>query len=343
MRWATLGLLLALRSAKQVWSSGELVHILQPHNETRCVLEGHNASACAAFSAFNFSTCLSTHFRYPALPRLPTAHASCLLASGCLALYDVQPCVGSGGFNLTAMQFNRSACEHLFVVANVTLPPNATGCAGMNGTAAAMDDDDRGKDDKGDKDGDDGDAEEGLPRFSACIGANDQEKLRRLDFLSAFQSYVHFMVTAISPNDGPVSGGTAVTICGFGFRPTNEDVNHLQCRFSDGDHTKVVPAIYVNERMLHCTSPDFSRFLIGLPHFVTVEVSLNRGQLFSNNGAPRPLPPPRTHTLYLRRRLYRLPAARLHPVCRRAFRHVLDAPLDRRARLPHVGLRLDAQ
>ena len=83
MRWATLSLLLALRLAKQVWSSGELVQILQPHNETRCLMEGRNASACAAFSAFNFSTCLSTHFRYPALPRLPTAHASCLLASGC--------------------------------------------------------------------------------------------------------------------------------------------------------------------------------------------------------------------------------------------------------------------
>ena len=286
MRWATLGLLLALsgRSAKQVWSSGVLVDLLLPHNQTRCVLEGHNASACAVFSAFNFSTCLNTHFRYPALPRLPTAHASCLLASGCLPLYDVQPCIGAGGFNLTALQFNRSACEHLFGAANVTLPPNATGCAGMNGTDAAMDDDDRGKDDGGDKDDDDGDAEEGLPRFSACVGAYDQEKLRRLDFLSAFQSYVHFMVTAISPNDGPVSGGTAVTICGFGFRLTNENVNHLQCRFSDGDHTKVVPAIYVNERMLHCTSPDFSRYLIGLPHFVTVEVSLNRGQLFSNNG-----------------------------------------------------------
>ncbi len=286
MRRATLGLLLALggRSAKQVWSSGVLVDLLLPHNQTRCVLEGHNASACAVFSAFNFSTCLNTHFRYPALPRMPTAHASCLLASGCLPLYDVQPCVGAGGFNLTALQFNRSACDHLLSAANVTLPPNATGCAGMNATDAAMDDDDGGKDDGGDKDDDDGDGEEGLPRFSACIGAYDQEKLRRLDFLSAFQSYVHFMVTAISPNDGPVSGGTAVTICGFGFRLTNENVNHLQCRFSDGDHTKVVPAIYVNERMLHCTSPDFSRYLIGLPHFVTVEVSLNRGQLFSNNG-----------------------------------------------------------
>ena len=79
-------------------------------------------------------------------------------------------------------------------------------------TDAAMVDDDRGKDDKGDKDGDDGDAEEGLPRFSACIGANDQEKLRRLDFLSAFQSYVHFMVTAISPNDGSAAPAHSCTV-----------------------------------------------------------------------------------------------------------------------------------
>ena len=164
--------------------SAQVVDFLLPHNQTRCVLEGHNASACAVFSAFNFSTCLNTHFRYPALPRLPTAAASCLLASGCLPLYDVQPCVGAGGFNLTALQFNRSTCEHLFSAANVTLPPNATGCAGMNATDAAVDDDDGGKDDGDDKDdADDDGGEEGLPRFSACIGAYDQEKLRRLSMV----------------------------------------------------------------------------------------------------------------------------------------------------------------
>ena len=259
-----------------------------PHNQTRCVLEGHNASACTDFGAFNFSTCLSTHFRYPALPRLPTAAASCLLASGCLPLYDVQPCVGPGGFNLTTLQFNRSACLHLFGAANVTLPPNATGCEGMNATEAVVDEDTGGKDDdEEEEEGEVVEEEEGLPRFSPCVGAQDQERLRwlgtvkrtntlpwaelllgcyafsgragwirttrysrgeamghwspchclgclsqpppkvadsrclwpsrRLDFLSSFQSYVHFMVTAVSPNDGPVTGGTAVAVCGFGL------------------------------------------------------------------------------------------------------------------------------
>ena len=63
------------------------------------------------------------------------------------------------------------------------------------------------------------------------------------------------------------------------------NINHLKCRFSDGSHTMDVPAVYVDEGMLRCTSPDFSRFLVGLPHHVTVEVSLNRGQYFSNNKA----------------------------------------------------------
>jgi hypothetical protein len=204
-----------------------------------------------------------------------------MLASGCFALWDVAPCVGPFGFNLTDHQFNYTACQHLFASANVTLPPNATGCEGLlplnltnaTDTAAVEEEEEEEEEEK-----------ERLPRFTPCSGAHDQEKLRRMDFMSAFKDYVHFMVTAVSPNDGPVTGGTSVAVCGMGFRLTNENVNHLKCRFSDGHHTKVVSAVYVDAGMLRCTTPDFSRFLVGLPHFVTVEVSLNRGQLYSNNG-----------------------------------------------------------
>ena len=67
------------------------------------------------------------------------------------------------------------------------------------------------------------------------------------------------------------------------FRLTNENVNHAQCRFSDGRNTVVVPAIYEDEFILRCTAPDFSRYSVGLPHRVEVEVTLNRGAQWSSN------------------------------------------------------------
>ena len=91
------------------------------------------------------------------------------------------------------------------------------------------------------------------------------------------------MVTELSPNKGPVTGGTSTAVCGMGFRLTNENVNHAQCRFSDGRNTVVVPAIYEDEFMLRCTAPDFSRYSVGLPHRVEVEVTLNRGAQWSSN------------------------------------------------------------
>tara|TARA_B110001452_G_scaffold247239_1_gene233164 strand:- start:501 stop:1772 length:1272 start_codon:yes stop_codon:yes gene_type:complete len=265
-----------------LWAGTLSLHDVAPlQNVTHCVLvDGHNASACAAFASFNLTACELAHERDSSLPLLPTAAASCLHASGCLPLYGVPACVGPGGFNLTDLDFNYSSCLYLFAATNATLAPNATGCEGLlpsnftNTTAKDVIEEEVVEEE-----------EEGLPRFTPCVGAMDQDKLRRLDFLSAFKSYVYYMVAAISPDDGPVTGGTSVAVCGLGFRLTNENINHLKCRFSDGHHTKDVPAIYVSESMLRCTTPDFSRFLVGLPHHVTVEVSLNRGQHFSNNGA----------------------------------------------------------
>ena len=218
-------------------------------NVSRCVLYGHNSTLCAALRAFNLSACLHTHKRHPALPRLPTAAASCMLASGCFALWDVAPCVGPFGFNLTDHQFNYTACQHLFASANVTLPPNATGCEGLlplnltNATVTAAVEEEEEEE------------KERLPRFTPCVGAHDQEKLRRMDFMSAFKDYVHFMVTAVSPNDGPVTGGTSVAVCGMGFRLTNENVNHLKCRFTDGHHTKArAPPSARRPRACRCSS-----------------------------------------------------------------------------------------
>ena len=74
-------------------------------------------------------------------------------------------------------------------------------------------------------------------------------------------------------------------VCGLGFKLTNDRIAHLKCRFSDGHNAVVVSAIYIDEFQLRCTVPDFSRFAVGLPHTVMVEVSHTRGAQWSDNRA----------------------------------------------------------
>ena len=158
--------------------------------------------------------------------------------------------------------------------------PNATGCDGLlpSNATIVVDDETNATTTEEEK----AEEKEQLPRFHPCAGALGRERLRRLDFLSSVP-HTFYMVTELSPNKGPVTGGTSTAVCGMGFRLTNENVNHAQCRFSDGRNTVVVPAIYEDEFMLRCTAPDFSRYSVGLPHRVEVEVTLNRGAQWSSN------------------------------------------------------------
>ena len=47
-----------------------------------------------------------------------------------------------------------------------------------------------------------------------------------------------------------------------------------------------VPAVFVDAHLLRCRTPDFSRYSIGLPHVLQVEVSLTRGAQWSASRAP---------------------------------------------------------
>jgi hypothetical protein len=84
--------------------------------------------------------------------------------------------------------------------------------------------------------------------------------VQRLDFMAHTRPFISYMVVAVSPPFGPVTGGAIVVVCGIGFKLTNENINYLKCRFSDGYNTLVEPAIYEDEYMLRCRTPDFSRF-----------------------------------------------------------------------------------
>ena len=250
-------------------------HPLLPHNLTQCVISGRPVHACRLFHVFNFSSCAASPASYATV--LPTV-SRCLNESGCVPLYDVPLCVER--YNLSAAAFNHTECVAFVEATNATLRPNATGCDGLlpsNATIVVEDEANATEttDEKAEE-------KEQLPRFHPCAGALHSERLRRLDFLSSVP-HTFYMVTELSPNKGPVTGGTSTAVCGMGFRLTNENVNHAQCRFSDGRNTVVVPAIYEDEFMLRCTAPDFSRYSVGLPHRVEVEVTLNRGAQWSSN------------------------------------------------------------
>ena len=248
---------------------------LLPHNLTACVTSGRPPHYCRHFHLFNFSRCAASPASYATV--LPTV-SRCLNESGCVPLYDVPLCVER--YNLSAAAFNHTECVAVVEATNPTQRPKATGCDGLlpSNETVVVDDETNATTTEDEKE----EEKEQLPRFHPCAGALGRERLRRLDFLSSVP-HTFYMVTELSPNKGPVTGGTSTAVCGMGFRLTNENVNHAQCRFSDGRNTVVVPAIYEDEFMLRCTAPDFSRYSVGLPHRVEVEVTLNRGAQWSSN------------------------------------------------------------
>lgn len=237
--------------------------LLRPHNLTACTdgADARRTELCNEFHRFmelNVSSC-----------HLPDV--GCLNASGCLPLYGVPACIATPGLNVTG--FNYSVCAD-FVATLASPLVNVTGCEGLlNQTAAGAGTTTYVS------------AAADLPEFHECQSAFSSANVRRLDFLERMRPYVSYMVIGLSPTIGPVTGGVSVAVCGVGFVAANEQVNALKCRFSDGYNSAVVPAIFVDRNLLRCRAPDFSRLSVGLPHTMTVQVSMNRGRQWSGSKA----------------------------------------------------------
>ena len=79
----------------------------------------------------------------------------------------------------------------------------------------------------------------------------------------------------LHPRQGPIAGGTAITLSANGCGPT-------KCHFSsDGDDATIVAATRLTTRLIICTTP-----LRPVPGFVTLQVS-NSGVLGSSTAAYR--------------------------------------------------------
>lgn len=246
-----------------------------PHNLTHCLLEGRPPTLCAWFDAYNTSGCDDGI--------APTAFR-CLNESRCIAVYDVPTCVRA--FNYTDRSvFNFTACVTLvdslrtMLGGNLSLA-NGTGCEALIKRAeeATVDE------------GDFVNASAGspppprLPRFHPCAGALEDESVNQIrEVMRRAEAYTSHVVVALDPYIGPVAGGVSVGVCGLGFTQANEAVGHLYCRFTDGRYHTDVPAQHVDEHQLRCIAPDFTKYAVGLPHNVSVELSTGRGAAYTNN------------------------------------------------------------
>jgi hypothetical protein len=255
---------------------------LLPHNLTRCVRDGRPLALCEWFDGFNATGCVAS----ATMPVTAERAFACLNASRCLAVYDVASCAGPRGFNYTSEHFNHSACVRLVESLNATLlggnlsHANGTGCdallpdgapSSQDGDGTFLSDDDGG-----------GPSAAGEHPCAEVLGS---ERVRRVAELTTARAagYASYAVVGLVPSIGPVAGGVRVGVCGLGFVMTNEAVGHLACRFTDGRNLVDVPAVYRDSHQLVCDAPDFSRFAVGLPHNVSVEVTLNRGRSWSAN------------------------------------------------------------
>ena len=268
-------------------------------NAQRCEhLAGRPLQSCAQFSDFNASRegCLARESEGEVARQVSPEDAyRCLNASLCLAVYDVPQCVGPLGFNYSVDVFNHTACVSLVVALNASfggaLAPFAegAGCEALLGATG----DSRGSDTTADGRGARIDelfrapSLPPLPRFHPCASALNGARVERLRLLATrARHYVSHTVVALSPDIGPVAGGVSIGVCGFGFSQANEAVGHLACRFTDGTNRVDTPAMYVDQNQLSCDAPDFTRFAVGLPHNVSVEISTSRGDSWTDNQVP---------------------------------------------------------
>lgn len=314
-----------------------------PHNLTHCLLEARPLSLCAWFDAFNTTGCddgaSHTAFR-------------CLNESRCVAVYDVPTCVRA--FNYTRDQFNYTACVALVESLNASLGGNLSLSNGTGCEVLVVRDDEAAADEDGSFNASSGPPPPPrLPRFHPCAGALDTERVVAIrDVMRRAESYTSHVVVALDPHIGPVAGGVSVGVCGLGFTQTNEAVAHLYCRFTDGRYHVEVPAQHVDAHQVRCIAPDFTRFAVGMPHNVSVELSTGRGAAWTDNRVPFTYcargrartaatreartgagAPPRTTRACGRAR------ARASSLPSRSRRGRLDAAVHRRLRPAHVGVR----
>ena len=279
---AALGL---LRAAERGRTGRRSFPSVLPHNLTNCLLEGRPVSLCAWFHAYNTSGCIDSQ-----LPSSGVDDARafrCLNESRCIGLYDVPTCITS--FNYTTDLFNHTECQQLvgdpsFTALNASLGGNITFANGTGCDYLLM------------LDGWDTDYQDDdhnytappppprLPRFHPCRGALEGDHVQQIrDVIWRAAPYTSHVVVALDPHIGPVAGGVSVGVCGLGFTQANEAVGHIYCRFTDGRYKVDVAAVHVDEHQLRCVAPDFTRFAVGMPHNVSVEISTSRGAHWTRN------------------------------------------------------------
>ena len=209
----------------------------------------------------------------------------CLNASHCIALYGVPACVGPSGFNYSRASFNFANCTRLVGELNASLAgmlmlTNTTDCG-------LLDDGSSDHVDSLDTQNFTRPTTLSLPEFHPCAGALEGEIANRIrDVRTRAGHYTSHVVVALSPRIGPVAGGVTVGVCGLGFTQANEAVSHLACRFTDGRNALDVPAVHIDEHQLRCVAPDFTRFAVGMPHNVSIEISTGKGASWTHNRVP---------------------------------------------------------
>lgn len=272
---------------------------LFPYNATHCLTSAAGrpgaVDVCGAFS--DFVDGLLTVSPAACIGNATADAYACLLQSRCLAAYDVAACAGPSGFDYrNGGFFNFTDCEALVAQENATLGGVLAYAPGFGCDFLLLSDDGGG----------DGLSGVGgpseyydpwaaranapslppLPRFHPCAGMLEGPIAERIHTLSLRAGhYTTHNVLGLSPSIGPVAGGVSIGVCGLGFTMANEAVGHLACKFTDGRNEVAVAAAWVDVNQLRCDAPDFSRFAVGLPHNVSVEISTNRGGTWTENKA----------------------------------------------------------
>ena len=260
--------------------------LLPVHNLTTCLLSGRPPSLCAWFTA-HVANATDNGCSAGRSGREVTDDIAyrCMFESRCIALYSVPHCVGEVGFNFSRLVFGLSNCTQLVEDVNASMGyglilRNGTGCNFLEARTeieAAM----------GDEYNASRVAVESLPHFHPCAGALDDVLVDRTrDIRTRAGVYTSHVVVALSPRIGPVAGGVSVGVCGLGFTQANEAVSQLACRFTDGRNALDVPAVHVDAYQVRCIAPDFTRFAVGMPHNVSLELSTGRGASWTNNRVP---------------------------------------------------------
>lgn len=120
------------------------------------------------------------------------------------------------------------------------------------------------------------------PAVPGAIAAVASNSLRDFGLHFEYQGTVY--ISSIQPRSGSITGGTPVTLLGFGFSNTTR----LTCGFGESDRQLLTtPALYVAAEMVLCSSPPYllstERVVPLAPTFVSVTLSLN-GVDFADHG-----------------------------------------------------------